>query len=133
MNGGFFSRSTPHSSLLTTFKLPVGVDPGFGKIDDKLFRVLARLEAVGETIDAVRAALAVVRPSNFGSRGPLLVALVLRREGDDQTIVVVKVCHPARNYSQLVPLLPTIKASSSTPFRLQSVRGTFQHTRRAES
>jgi hypothetical protein len=46
--------------------------------------------------------------------------LVLRCEGDDQSIVVVKVCHPARNYRQLVPLLPTINAFSSMPFRLQS-------------
>jgi hypothetical protein len=50
--------------------------------------------------------------------------LVQGREGDDQSVVVVKVCHPARNYRQLVPLLPTIKASSSMPFRLQSVHRT---------
>jgi hypothetical protein len=63
----------------------------------------------------------------------LLVALVLGCESDDQSIVEVKVCHPARNYRQLVPPLPTIKASNSMPFRLQSVPGSFQHTCRPKS
>jgi len=123
----FASPFTPY-----VCKSRIRVNPRLGKIDDKLFRVLPGLEAVGQAPDAMGVPPTIPRPGDFGARGPLLVTLVLRCEGDDQSIIVVKVCHRARNYRQLVMRLPTIDAFNSV-FRLQSARGNFQHTRRAKS
>lgn len=89
-----FSNLTP-ASQLAPWLLRIAIDPGFGKVGDKLFRILAALEAIDQAADAVRATLAIVPPCNLGARGPLFIALVQRREGDDQSIFVIKICHAA--------------------------------------
>jgi len=44
----------------------------------------------------MRVPLAIDLPSDFCARAPLLVALVERRKGDDQAIVIVEVSHASR-------------------------------------
>ena len=66
------------------FTLWIRVNPRFGEIDNIPFCVLARLESIREPADRMRTPPTFPRPGNFHTRTPLLVALDLRCEGNDQ-------------------------------------------------
>src|SRR5262245_982026 len=86
----------------------VSVNPGFGETDDKLFSILACLEPIRQTAKAVRITPAVACPGDFRSGTPVLAALVKRRIGDDQTVVVIKIGHIGQNYRHVTAQMPII-------------------------
>jgi hypothetical protein len=71
----------------------IGVDPGFGEVDDKPLGILAGLEAIAQAADGVAKTLAIAFPGNLCSRAPILGALIHRRVGDNQPVVVIQVGH----------------------------------------
>ena len=81
-----------------TASLRVRIDPRFGEIDGEFLSILAAFEAVRQAADGMRAPLAVSLPGNFRTGAPLLVALVERRECDDQPVVVIEIRHSWENY-----------------------------------
>ncbi len=71
----------------------IRIDPRLGELDDKFFGVIAAFEAIGQPGDAVRKAMPGTLPGNFRAGAPLLVALIERREGDNQALIVIEVRH----------------------------------------
>jgi hypothetical protein len=67
----------------------IRVDPRLGELDHEPFGVIAAFEPIGQPGDAVRATLPGVLPGDFRAGAPLLVALIERREGDNQTLFVI--------------------------------------------
>lgn len=81
---------------LSTFvfaKLRIGVNPAFGKVNNKAFRFLSSFESIRQRFNRMGVALAIGLPSDFRAGAPKFAALLKSRVGDDQAIVVKQVCH----------------------------------------
>ena len=74
-------------------KLRIGVNPTLSKVDNKPFRFFGSFESIRQRVNRVRVALAIGLPSDFRACTPEFGALLKRRVGDDETIVVKQVCH----------------------------------------
>ena len=87
-------NSQPGAELSPYFaKLGIGVNPAFSKVDNKPFCFLSGFESIRQRVNRVRVAFAIGLPSDFRARTPEFGALLKRRVGDDETIVVKQVCH----------------------------------------
>ena len=62
-------------------------------MNDKPFSIFAAFEAVRQAANRVRLPCPVELPGNLGTGGPLLIALIERRERDDQAVIVIEVSH----------------------------------------
>ncbi len=71
------------------FNSRIRVDPGLGEIAGKIFRLLRGFEAIHQSAQRMRAALAILFPGDLGARAPLLGASVERGIGDNQTITII--------------------------------------------
>jgi hypothetical protein len=69
------------------------VDPSFRQIDDKLLGVAGCFESIRQTADCMGMAPAIFFPTDFRSRAPGFVTLVQGGIGDNESVVVKKVCH----------------------------------------
>ena len=67
----------------------IGINPGFGEIDDEPFSILRTLETICKAADCMRVSPALAFPRDLRSPTPFLRALVKRCVGYDQPIVVV--------------------------------------------
>jgi hypothetical protein len=76
-----------------TRKLRVTVNPCFGEMDDKSFRILTSFESIRQTADGMRVPLAIDFPGYLSSRTPQLGALIQGCVGDDKMVFVIQVRH----------------------------------------
>ena len=84
----------PGAELLPCFaNLGIAVNPAFSKVDNKPFCFLSGFESIRQRVNRVRVAFAIGLPSDFRACTPEFGALLKRRVGDDETIVVKQVCH----------------------------------------
>jgi len=76
-----------------TRTLRVTVDPCFGEMDDKSFRILTSFESIRQAADGMRMPLAIAFPGNLSARSPQLSALVQGCVGDNKPLFVIQVRH----------------------------------------
>jgi hypothetical protein len=93
----------------------IRVDPRLGEMDDEPFGVIAAFKPIGQAGDAVRVPLPGALPSDFRAATPLLVALIERGEGDDQTLIVIEIRHGWQSIFHGRASLTTIEGVSFGP------------------
>jgi hypothetical protein len=74
-------------------ELRVCINPGLSKIYYEAFRILGSFETISQAVNCVRVTLAINFPSDFCARTPEFAALLKRRIGDNEPLIVKQICH----------------------------------------